>query len=144
VPDAARQDPIFFRTAGERVGRDGCRVPLPWEGGPPGFGFTSGTPWLPIPEEWTELTVERQRGRVGSTLELYRRALAERPSGAFAWRESPSGTIVFERGSLVCAVNVDAERLELPAGELVVATELPVDGALARDAAAWIRVIPGG
>jgi hypothetical protein len=41
-------------------------------------------------------------------------------------------------------VNVDAERLELPAGELVVATELPVDGALARDAAAWIRVIPGG
>ena len=38
----------------------------------------------------------------------------------------------------------DAERLELPAGELVVATELPVDGALVRDAAAWIRVIPGG
>lgn len=25
-----RQDPTFFRTNGERVGRDGCRVPLPW------------------------------------------------------------------------------------------------------------------
>jgi len=25
-----RQDPTFFRTKGERVGRDGCRVPLPW------------------------------------------------------------------------------------------------------------------
>ena len=144
VPDAARQDPIFFRTAGERVGRDGCRVPIPWENGPPGFGFTSGTPWLPMPDAWTELTVERQREHDDSTLELYRRALAERPTGPLAWHESPAGTLVFERGSLVCAVNLDAERLELPEGDLVVATELPVDGALARDAAAWIRVIPGG
>ena len=144
VPDAARQDPIFFRTDGERVGRDGCRVPIPWEDGPPAFGFTPGTPWLPMPDAWTELTVEHQREDDDSTLELYRRALADRPSGALVWRESPPGTLVFERGSLVCAVNVDAERLELPAGELVVATELPVDGALARDAAAWIRVIPGG
>jgi alpha-glucosidase len=97
-----------------------------------------------MPEAWTELTVERQREHDDSTLELYRRALAERPTGPLAWHESPAGTLVFERGSLVCAVNLDAERLELPEGELVVATELPVDGALARDAAAWIRVIPGG
>ena len=117
LPDDARQDPIFFRTAGERVGRDGCRVPLPWENGPPGFGFTPGTPWLPMPDEWRELTVEAQAERDDSTLSLYRRALAARPTGAFAWRESPPGTLVFERGSgFVCAVNVDGAPLELPKG----------------------------
>ena len=26
-----RQDPVFQRTGGERKGRDGCRVPMPWE-----------------------------------------------------------------------------------------------------------------
>ena len=139
LPDEARQDPIFFRTAGERVGRDGCRVPLPWENGPPGFGFTAGTPWLPIPDEWSELTVEAQAERDDSTLSLYRRALAARPTGAFAWRESPPGTLVFERGSgLVCAVNVDGAPLELPAGELALASRPLRDRALPVDAAAWV------
>jgi alpha-glucosidase len=44
LPDEARRDPIFFRTKGGRKGRDGCRVPIPWESTPPGFGFTLGTP----------------------------------------------------------------------------------------------------
>ena len=30
LPDEVRQDPTFFRTNGERKGRDGCRIPLPW------------------------------------------------------------------------------------------------------------------
>ena len=29
LPDDARQDPTWFRTNGERYGRDGCRVPIP-------------------------------------------------------------------------------------------------------------------
>ena len=49
LADEARQDPIFARTNGTRKGRDGCRVPFPWTDEPPGFGFTTGTPWLPIP-----------------------------------------------------------------------------------------------
>ncbi len=28
-------------------GRDGCRTPMPWDGGADNLGFTSGTPWLP-------------------------------------------------------------------------------------------------
>ena len=52
LPDELRQDPIFFRTNGARIGRDGCRVPMPWSGDPPGFGFTTGTPWLPMPDAW--------------------------------------------------------------------------------------------
>ena len=39
IPAELRQDPIFARTDGERVGRDGCRVPLPWSGTQAPFGF---------------------------------------------------------------------------------------------------------
>jgi len=140
LPDEVRQDPIFFRTNGRRLGRDGCRVPVPWEGGPPAFGFTSGPPWLPMPADWEELTVAAQTGEEGSTLELFRAALAARPRGEeFAWRESPPGTLVFARGDLVCAVNVTAERLELPEGELVVASNELRAGALPPGTAAWVR-----
>jgi alpha-glucosidase len=134
LPDDVRRDP---RRA---AGRDGCRVPLPWEDGPPGFGFTSGEPWLPMPARWEAETAAAQAGDSRSTLELYRAALRVRPRGEpFAWRESAAGTLVFARGPLVCAVNVDGEPLPLPDGELVVASEELAGGALQAGAAAWVR-----
>jgi alpha-glucosidase len=140
LPDEARQDPIFFRTNGARLGRDGCRVPLPWEDGVPHYGFTTGSPWLPLPDAWAGRTVAAQTGARESTLELYRAALAARPRGdAFAWRDSPRGTLLFERGDVVCAVNVDAPELELPPGEVVVASEEPVGRTLPPGTAAWVR-----
>ena len=52
LPDDARQDPTWFRTAGERYGRDGCRVPLPWTAKDPAFGFSpTGAAWLPQPAD---------------------------------------------------------------------------------------------
>src|SRR5699024_7990140 len=76
LPDDARQDPTWFRTNGERYGRDGCRVPLPWSKSGPSFGFSdSGEAWLPQPADWGELSREAQRGVEGSTLELYRTLL---------------------------------------------------------------------
>ena len=55
LPDEVRQDPTFLRTGGAVVGRDGCRVPLPWSGDAPPFGFgPSGTPWLPQPAAWAD------------------------------------------------------------------------------------------
>jgi alpha-glucosidase len=135
-----RQDPIFFRTNGQRLGRDGCRVPIPWEGGPPGFGFTTGTPWLPIPGHWESLTVEAQQDDEGSMLELYRSALTLRPRDeGFEWLESPPGSLAFGRGELVCVVNVGAEEAPLPLGELVLASEPDVGDVLPPDTAAWVR-----
>jgi alpha-glucosidase len=124
---------------GERIGRDGCRVPLPWENGPPGFGFTTGAPWLPIPDEWTEKTVERQRKDGGSTLSLYRAALDLHGQlhGDLSWHDSPAGTLVFGRGDIVCAVNVDGEPLRLD-HEVLLASE-PLDDVLPPGAAAWLR-----
>jgi alpha-glucosidase len=139
LPDEVRQDPIFHRMKGERIGRDGCRVPLPWNNGPPGFGFTSGTPWLPIPESWEAKTVERQRVDDGSTFALYRAALALRNelTGDLLWRDSPDGTLVFERGDALCAVNVDGDPLPLER-EVLLASE-PVGEVLPPGAAAWSR-----
>src|SRR5699024_8961884 len=71
MPDEARQDPMFRRTHGEQKGRDGCRVPIPWEGDAPGYGFgPSGATWLPQPPVFAELALDRQRGVQGSTYEL--------------------------------------------------------------------------
>ena len=149
LPDELRQDPIFFRTKGERVGRDGCRVPIPWEGGPPGFGFTSGTPWLPIPEAWADVSVAAQTESESSPLELFRAALAARRTsaalreGPLRWLHSPPGTLVFERSAdgetIICAVNVEAETLPLPAGGLVLASEPGIQRSLPAGSAAWVR-----
>jgi len=83
--------------------------------------------------------VEAQLDDESSVLTLHRRALAGRPHGGFTWRESPRGTLVFERGELVCAVNVEAERFALPAGELVLASEPGIGSDLPRGTAAWLR-----
>jgi len=138
IPDQLRQDPLFFHSGGARKGRDGCRVPMPWTTTGPGFGFTAAEPWLPMPEEFGRRSVDAQTEDPASTLELYRFALAHRPEGAFAWLDGPSGTLVFRRGDVVCLVNVDAPALELPSGELLVASESVAD-ALAPAAAAWVR-----
>ena len=55
LPADRREDPIFQRTQGRELGRDGCRVPLPWTADPAGsFGFSpvDVEPWLPQPAGW--------------------------------------------------------------------------------------------
>jgi alpha-glucosidase len=132
LPDEARQDPIFTQTGGARKGRDGCRIPIPWERELPARS------WLPVPESWWAKSVEAQLEDEASPLSLYRRALELRPSGGFAWRDSPPGTLVFERDGVVCAVNVDAPSLATPEGRVVLASEPGLGGELAPGTAAWI------
>jgi alpha-glucosidase len=149
VPDELRQDPIFARTGGERVGRDGCRVPIPWSRGP-GLGFTSGTPWLPMPAAWERSGVAAQEDDPASTLALYRAALRLRhelaalTSGGFEWRVGPPGALAFERSTgssrVACAVNVDAATFSLPDGDVVLASEELEGRALPPGAAAWLRM----
>ena len=135
LPDGARQDPIFFRSGGKRIGRDGCRVPLPWTRARP-----DAEPWLPQPDGWGGLSAEAQEADAGSTLELTRAALARRPrDGELRWLDAPDGALLFERGEMICAVNVSAPAFGLPAGELALASEPDVTTTLPPDTAAWIR-----
>ncbi|QKJ20967.1 glycoside hydrolase family 13 protein [Microbacterium hominis] len=78
IPADERQDPTFFRTAGAEIGRDGCRVPLPWTSAGSSFGFGDDSAHLPQPEWFSDLAVEAQTADASSMLSLYRRALSLR------------------------------------------------------------------
>ncbi|SEF58242.1 alpha-glucosidase [Actinacidiphila yanglinensis] len=140
LPDEVRQDPSFFRAAGQDGFRDGCRVPIPWSGGeaPYGFGPVEGGPsWLPQPQGWAALSVEAQTGDPGSTLELYRSALAVRrdhpalgAGTAVTWLDTPEGVLAFRRdareGGLVCTVNPTSAPVRMPRpGRLLLSSEGP-------------------
>src|SRR5690606_9172170 len=76
IPDEFRQDPTWFRTEGKRYGRDGCRVPLPWEADAPAFGFNdTGASWLPQPMEWGAYARAAEENDPTSTLSLYKQLL---------------------------------------------------------------------
>jgi alpha-glucosidase len=155
IPNAKRQDPMFFRTRGENLGRDGCRVPIPWSGHEPPFGFSpSGVhrePWLPQPHSWRDRTVEAQTGDPDSMLELYRRALAHRRrqpalgDGEFGWLPAPESVLAFTRGrhaAFACVVNLSDRAIQSPVVGTVVLCSGAMDGTrLPPDTAAW--VIPG-
>lgn len=147
IPDDARQDPTFYRSPGVDVGRDGCRVPLPWVAQAPSFGFGpdgSSVSHLPQPGWFEEFAVDRQDGTEDSTLELYRRALAlrHRLQGPeeIQWLDSPAGVLAFERpGGWVCVSNFAAAPVELPEGELLLASAPLEDGKLPAATTAWLR-----
>jgi alpha-glucosidase len=130
LPDEARQDPMFTQSHGEREGRDGCRVPIPWTRELPAKS------WLPQPADWGARSAEAQAGDPGSTLELYRRAVALRPSGRFAWLDSAPGVLAFERDGLTCVVNFSAETV--PVEGVVLASDDVAD-VLPPNTAAWLR-----
>jgi alpha-glucosidase len=142
LPAEARQDPVFRRTRGADIGRDGCRVPLPWSGITPPYGFnTTGTaPWLPQPPDWSASTVEAQTGDPTSMLELYRAALHLRPDGRFTWLPNqPEGVLAFTRGgSFACVVNLSGAPVPLPPGQILLASGPLVDG-LPPDTAVWLH-----
>ncbi|MEU5212258.1 alpha-amylase family glycosyl hydrolase [Streptomyces sp. NPDC020742] len=143
LPDEVRQDPAFFRghrTSGQDGFRDGCRVPLPWSGGAPPYGFGTGGSWLPQPTDWQALTVEAQTGDPASTLELYRTALFLRrrlpglgAGDTVEWRDAPDGVLAFARPGLLCTVNTLGHdvTLPLPGTPLLSSAPVTVDGALA-------------
>lgn len=148
LPEELLQDPTWERSGHTVRGRDGCRVPIPWSAQGPSLGFGPGEPWLPQPSGWAALSVQSQEAVAGSTLELYRDALQLRRrllrGSSIRWLDSPAETLVFRRdepaGSVVCAVNLGAAVLPLPAHEEVLLASGPLEGGLPTDTAVWLRV----
>lgn len=145
LPDEARQDPTWFRTDGERYGRDGCRVPIPWEAQAPAYGFSdSGASWLPQPPEWATLARDTQAGDPASTLTLYRELLHLRreqglADGGFAWVEdAPDGTVWFRNGDVTVIANLGDSPVPVPAGLRVLVASAPIDAEIPTDTAAWL------
>jgi alpha-glucosidase len=153
LPGARRVDPIHHRSGGTDPGRDGSRVPLPWSGTAAPYGFSTGgadadgdpaEPWLPQPDAWAELTVERQEADPASTLWHYRRLLAARralivPTEPLVWLDAPPEALAFRRGDLQCWVAFGTDPVPLPTGfRVVISSTGDVDGVLPPDTAAWL------
>ena len=124
IPDEARRDPIYLRSGGNQKGRDGARVPLPWNGDQTPFGFTTGKPWLPLQQDWHYLTVEKQEIDSMSTLAMYRNALKIRSksldtSVGIDWINSPTigksspQLLAFKRGNLSIYMNLSDTPIEI-------------------------------
>jgi alpha-glucosidase len=138
IPDESRQDPIYFRSQGTQKGRDGARVPLPWNGDNAPFGFTSATPWLPMQESWKELTVDKQAADPKSSLNLYKNALNLRAeylvnNGDIEWIESPAhgstnqSLLAYRRGDISVFMNLGdlAVEVEITGKVLIVSAGIP-------------------
>jgi len=159
LPDDVLQDPTWELSGHERRGRDGCRVPVPWQSTGPSLGFgPAGEPWLPQPPVYADLAPGRQRGVEGSTLELYRTLLRlrrelELGTRSLAWIEDGddlgaehaegllSFALVAGGGDVVATVhtNTSSVPVRLPPGELLVSSGEHPGEHLPGDTTVWLR-----
>jgi alpha-glucosidase len=145
-----RQDPTFFRTQGKRVGRDGCRVPLPWEAGvnqSNGFS-TTGASWLPQPAIYANYSRNLQEGVSASTLEMYKHALALRSEldlgqGSFAWDQelSNKNVLAFRNKDVLVIHNFGEVSIDVPEGkELISSTPDSQKNQVLPHETKWLRL----
>ncbi|MCC2308058.1 glycoside hydrolase family 13 protein [Cellulomonas sp. zg-Y338] len=154
LDDDLRQDPAWWRTGHTERGRDGCRVPLPWKAGEPGFGFSpTGATWLPQPDSWSAYALDAQKGVPGSTYEMYREALRVRRefhlgSGSLAWVDGvgdEQAAVVFANRDVLVVTNLGDEPVVLPEGATVLLASgdlVTEDGRVSvpTDVAVWARL----
>jgi alpha-glucosidase len=154
IPDELRQDPYWERSGHTQPGRDGCRVPLPWEPDGPSYGFSppdaTAAPWLPQPAEWKDYAASAQRRDASSMLALYRAALGIRRSeealadDPMSWLPSSENVLAFRRGRFRCVVNLSARSIELPRHDAVLLSSGQLDqGRVPPDTTVWLRTQHG-
>ena len=153
LPDEVRQDPTWVRSSYDHRGRDGCRVPVPWEADAPSFGFgPTDAGWLPQPAEWRELALDQQRGVEGSTYEVYRQALRLRREhglglGSLEWVEGAFGrdVLTFVNDGVLVLANTGTTPVALPQGAKVLLGSGELAGSadqvlVPADVTVWARV----
>jgi alpha-glucosidase len=154
LPEDRLTDPRWKMSGYKDRGRDGCRVPLPWKSEPTGgFGFSTNDlleleqAWLPMSPWMGNFSAESQAGVAGSTLTMYREALALRKleeglgDGPMTWIEAGKDVVAFSRpGNFACYINF-GEAIEIPAGATVLISSGPLDGnSIPTDTAVWLKL----
>jgi len=156
IPEDRLTDPRWKMSGYVDRGRDGCRVPLPWTADPKGgFGFSTNDSlklhesWLPQSPWMGDFAVDTQDGVEGSTLTMYRTALAIRKTeaglgdGPMEWIQTGADVVAFKRpGNFACYINFGAP-LELPSDSKILIASGPITGhTLPTDTAVWVRLTP--
>lgn len=128
LPVSCLQDPFGRAFWPVFKGRDGCRTPMPWRHDAPAAGFSTGTPWLPVPQMHRPLAVDLQTADPDSVLAFTRRFLHWRgDQPALRWgdilvHDTPEPLLCFDRSwdgvTVRVALNLgeDAQSLALPGG----------------------------
>ena len=144
LPADVLADPIWFRAEGTRKGRDGCRVPLPWDSKVKNFGFGTGTPHLPLPERFKSLSADLQSANPDSVLNLYRAAMAKRRelltslSSDFIWHKTESADLLhFSRDQWHCVTNFSDQPVAFAHGEILLSSGVGIDGAIPANTSYW-------
>ena len=153
IPLARIEDPMHARSGGIDPGRDGCRVPFPWSGTEPPYGFSPRPvdTWLPQPDGWGGRTAAAQARDPGSMLALYRAALGLRrdlpelgagDGAPLGWLDLGPDVIAFGRGGrFACVTNFSGTPVDLPpAARAHLSSAALVGGQLPPDATAWLEL----
>ncbi len=148
LADDVLQDPIWESSGHTVRGRDGCRVPLPWSGSTPPFGFSPDgvQPWLPQPVQWATMTAEAENADAGSVLAFYRNALRRRrevmSGDGFAWADLGPDVLAFDRDGVRVVFNLSQTPVYVTGQVLLTSDALTLtDGLLPPDTAAWTRLL---
>jgi alpha-glucosidase len=126
-------------------GRDGCRVPLPWNSDKPSFGFGKDKSHLPQPAWFADHAVNKQDGVKGSTLSLYRQALALRKklqtSEELEWLPTGNPEVIhFARpNGWQCVMNFNGKPFKIPAGKVVLASGPTPNGKIPANTTVWLQ-----
>ncbi len=143
LPEDVLDDPTWERSGRTEKGRDGARVPLPWEADGPSYGFGDSSPWLPQPSAFGPLSAAEQVGDDASMLSLYRKAIKLRrehlSSGLdFAIEKVESGLLRYRHGPLHVVANMSDSPVGLPEGTVMLASGPVTDGSLAANTTVWL------
>lgn len=121
MPPERVQDPFEKNVPGLGLGRDPVRTPMQWSDAR-NAGFSSAAPWLPLADDWREVSVAAEREDAKSMLTLYRRLIGLRRAepalavGAYAAQPADADLIAYTRQAgtrrLLIALNfASAERV---------------------------------
>ncbi len=116
------RDPYGIRFWPAFKGRDGCRTPMPWQREAAQAGFSTATPWLPVPDAHRACAVDLEEADERSVLAAYRAALAFRKAhpalveGSMRFLDAPDGMLAFVREGggerLLCQFNLSRAAVE--------------------------------
>jgi len=126
IPPGMAVDVRETNVPGRGFGRDPERTPMQWDRSTTA-GFTTGLPWLPLPADAAEHSVESERDDARSMLSLYRRLLELRRAepalsvGSYA-PLAATGTVLaylreHERRRMAIVLNIGSEAATWPVPE---------------------------